>query len=163
MPGIAIDYQRAVILKAQGLTYKQVAEQLGANPASLRVGFTKRRLTKAVSDNKVEPETKPIANGLESASNRLRNELSGELHDQLTHIRSEKIKGKISEVSKRVQTVNVLTQTASKVYGWDNENDQRLVNVLVLSGYELADPVPVKAIDVETSTPQVVPEQPKPE
>lgn len=146
----AIDYTKASILRAKGLSFRDIANELQVNLGSLKVGFSRKGLTAKIAEAK---HPKAI-NDLASASNLIRSELSSELHDQVAAVRSKPVKGKIDDIGRRASVVNTITQTASKVYGWDNESDQRMVSVLVLAQYDQPDD-PVQSI--QESTPQSEP------
>jgi len=153
-----VDWELIKALFCQGFNFKQISEKVGVKPQSVRSRANRLKWysLRARTTNELKASAQPglamsVAQDLATASNKARNSLSDELHEQIEVIRNKRVTKGIQAIGQRAQVVNTITQTASKVYGWDSENDQRLCNVLVLAGYELPEEKPVQAIEVSSS------------
>lgn len=163
-----IDYQTAVVFRSQGLTVKEVAQKMGINEGSLRVGLANKGISKLLADTrqkKLDIATE-VLNEVNTSSSKVRKALAVELEQQAEALSRQPVIAYNELPNKdgiqgRANTVKALAETAAKVYGWDQAGtggDTPILMLLMDQGEA------IQALEVESSVSQTpidgVPVQP---
>lgn len=146
------------MLVYQGIRNDEICLQTGVKPGALKTWINRYGWRRRVTESRamlvargLNPVLQETTANLANASARLRSELSEELGEQVSAIRGKKVSQDMKALSHRADVVNTITHTASKVFGWDSQNDQRMVNITLLAAYDQPDPEPQRVIEADAS------------
>lgn len=152
-----IDYTKAIALKAQGLSYREMAELMQVNAKSLRVGFCRKQLNKTVDEITQRDADLRAKRCLATFD---------ELHGSSRSVRANlaKVTEKASELLAKVpptspnelantkdgqglaSVLKTLVESADTLYGW---SDQKVIGVIDARVMEAAFKEPASIVDVQ--------------
>lgn len=127
MPKARINYALAATLLTTGATYDEIAPQVGAkNAQSVRLGL----LRKGVTITKVRQLPTPnegsqpvILRVAQAAGQIVRERLAKDLEDTTLKLSETKHKKGLKHLKERVEVLEPLTRTASKLFGWEGSTE----------------------------------------
>jgi len=149
-----IDYVLAATLKASGLTYAQIAKQIGCSPGSLKVGFLRRGIHNQVTAAKqyqIARIDEHAHNSLESASEALRNDFAALLGKHSLALAKVPAKANLKHIKAAGEALEPLVRSAKTVFDWGSTDAAGLVVVGRMKQAIEAEEVPAVACGVEPS------------
>ena len=146
-----IDFNRAVILRAQGASFKDIARIIGGTPGSIRVGLQRKGRAQIVAQSRaiLLQTATTAANLLSKRSTNSRRNLAAVVEQASSVLVNEPITSadqlaNTPERQGRAAVLKTLTDAASTVFGWSEQAPAAFVDARGLANCE--------ALDVEQVT-----------
>jgi hypothetical protein len=131
-----INYALAGTLLTTGLSYDEIAPQVGAkNGQSVRIGLFKKGVTLRKVQQLPTPNegSMPVLLRVATQAGQIvRDRLSKDLEQTTNELLSTKQRKGLKALKERVEVLEPLTRTASKLYGWEGTSSDTPVAMLFM-------------------------------